>query len=51
MHCAARRHVLAVSSVANCIDLLVDLDNLLKMPHALFVDRSKFLLSKENLSM
>jgi hypothetical protein len=41
MHCAAHRHVLAVSSVANTFDLLVDLDTLLKMPHALFVNRPK----------
>jgi hypothetical protein len=39
MHCAAHRHVFAVSSIANFIDLLVALDTLLKMPHALFDDR------------
>jgi hypothetical protein len=33
--------VLAASSVASFIDLLIDLDTLLNMPHAFFVDRSK----------
>jgi hypothetical protein len=41
MHCAAHRHVLPISSVAHFVDLKVNLDTLLKIPHALFADCSE----------